>query len=298
MIIDRKGALGDIILMTPSIREYRRRNPDEYIGIRTLYPEVFLNNPYIDECSKDLHRPNEKVINLNGEYEKNLNRHPIQAYSEAILGDSDYTSWKLDLFPTEDDRCFVDEWWQKNIKTDKKVIVLHFGITWVPLKSEVLEEVIAQLVKKYEVILVGRKISKEYYPKNMEGVIDLVDKEWSIHKLQWLIQKSEIFFGSDTGIMHIAATTNTPIACCYSFVNPEFRKPFRDKVLFIPIVSNICPTPFCAELKRIRVPNGDFGGVNCNTFNCAKDMSANNILEAIETINKDINTGILKWITK
>lgn len=278
MIIRRKGALGDMILMTPAIRQLRLDNPNIYIGVETFYPDVFSNSPYVNEAARRIIKPNEKVVELDAHYEKNLDQHPIDAYARAILGHNKLNSKMTDLFVTEKDRHYVDTWWKKSIIPGKRVIVVHFGTTWVPIEGKEFDKLLHYLTKRFVVILVGRKIPpKEYYPSNLDGVVSLVDQEWSIHQLQWLIEKSDLFFGTDTGVMHIASTTNTPIVSCYSFVNPEYRKPFRDYVDFKAVVGkkSSCSDLFCAEKLKKLLPSGDFAGPRCPIdYACAKSISS------------------------
>lgn len=289
MIIKRKGALGDVIMMTPAIRQLRLNNPDMYIGIETFFPDVFKNNPYVSEASNKIVKRNEKIVVLDAYYEKNLDRHPVDCYADGILGsDKELLSKNTELFVDENDRIFVDDWMSQISYGNKKIIVIHFGTTWVPIIGEEFEKVLNFLRKKFIVVLIGRKVSdKEYYPRNLDNVIDLVDKEWSIHKIQWLIEKSDLFFGTDTGVMHIASTTNTPIVCCYSFVNPKNRIPFRDGVDFrsVHVSSNVCSSLFCAESNKKLCSNGDFGGVKCDkSFICAKKITSKMMIKAIKEI--------------
>ena len=41
--------IGDVICMTPIIRELRNEHPKAIINLETPYPEVFFNNPYVDK---------------------------------------------------------------------------------------------------------------------------------------------------------------------------------------------------------------------------------------------------------
>lgn len=287
MIIHRDGALGDMLMMTPAIRELRMRKPGIFIGVRTFFPDVFKNNPYVDEADRYLTRAAESVLSLNAEYEKNMDRHPVNAYAEAIIGTSGFDGKHLELFPDEADRRAVDEWWIETVKTEKPVAVVHLGITWVHFDNGVLEDVMAALSKRFQVILVGRHHpGKEYYPQRKTGFIDLVGQEWTVHQLHWLIQKAEVFFGTDTGVMHIASTTNTPIVCCYSFVDPQYRMPFRPGVPFEAVtLGGECDTPFCSETRKIVVGNGNFGGVNCeNKYQCSRGITCDMIMEKIEKV--------------
>jgi len=283
MIIKRDGALGDVLMMTPAIRELRLRNPDEYVGIDTFYPQVFANSPYVDEAAKGLRRGGEDVLNLNGQYERDMARHPVNVYAERILGSDGFEAKHLEVFSTEEERLAVDDWWEDHI-TGGLVFVVHFGVTWVPMDEIALDDALVHLSKIGTPILIGNpNPGKEYYPARKIDFVDLVGENWTIQMVHWLIQKSDLFFGMDTGPMHIAATTNTPIVCCYSFVDPFYRRPFRDGVPFEAVGrGHECAHSFCAEeLKRL-TPKGDFAGVKCERkFECSRGITSDMIMAKV-----------------
>ena len=45
VLIVRDGGIGDIVLLTSAIREYKRLNPNTEIHVQTMYPDVFVHNP-------------------------------------------------------------------------------------------------------------------------------------------------------------------------------------------------------------------------------------------------------------
>ena len=286
MIIVRKGAMGDVIMLTPAIRELRLQYPKEFIGIQTDCVEVFLNNPYVNVVSANLSKPNEKIIVLDGAYEKNFDRHPVDVYSEIL--NIKLSSKRTEIFHSYNDRNCINALLEKMIlKKDLKTIILHFGLTWVPLQPEKFDELIDKLYKKYNLILIGQRNHTEYYPKNNSKVIDLTNIRLSTQQIAWIIEKADLYFGTDTGIMHVAGTTSTPICCCFGYINPEYRKPFRDKnIQFVSInASQYCDTPFCAEKRKKKTQNGDFAGVDCNKcYACAQGITSEMMFDAIEKI--------------
>lgn len=276
MIIQRKGAMGDVMFLTPVVRELKRRHPDRPIGISSYFYNIFDNSPYVDMAGRNLTSSTEEIINLDGFYENNMDNHPTLLYAGLILGDTDLEYKGLELFETEHDRIIVDNWLQDNVDFDKKTIVCHLGNTWVKVQDYVLEEVIQELVQRYNVILVGR--GTEYIPK-CEGWINLTGDKFTIQRLKHLISKSNLFFGMDSGVSHIASCTPIPQVVCYSFINPEWRRPLN-KNNFKAIVAN-CPTAFCAEDKKV-LDNNEFRGVSCEYQMCSMDIRASKILDSIE----------------
>ena len=54
-----------------------------------------------------------------------------------------------------------------------------------------------------------------------------------IHMQATLIQSCECFVGSDSGLLHVAGATDTPIVGVFTCANPEYRLPFRDKCVAV-----------------------------------------------------------------
>lgn len=284
MIISRKGAMGDMLMLTPLVRELRCIYPDDYIGVETLCSNVFLNSPYVDEAKPKIDKPKQKTYILDGVYESNFDIHPVDAYARSL--DITLKSKKMELFHTEEDRLLVDSWWNKTIPNNgKPVIVMHLGLTWVPLQAEQFDKLIALVNHKYNLILVGQRNHTEYYPKDNSKFIDLTTSRLSIQQLSWLIEKADGYFGTDTGVLHIAGTTSTPVCACFSYINPESRMPFRECVPFIWVSAiQYCNAPFCAERNKSTTPSGDFAGVKCDkNFACAQGITAEMMLKGIET---------------
>jgi len=279
MIIQRLGALGDVLMLTPIVRELKRRNPDEFIGISSYYHDIFDNSPYVDAKGRDLcFKKDEEIINLDGYYEKYMDNHPVNLYAERILGDTELEYKGLEIFETEYDRIIIDNWLADNIDKNKKTVVCHLGNTWVKVHGHVYEEVISYLVNRYNVILIGK--GTEYIPK-CPGWLNLLGNQYSIQRIKHLIAKSNLFFGTDSGVQHIASTTPIPQVVCYSFVSSEWRRPLN-KNNYKALVAD-CASPACAERRKV-IENGEFRGVSCEYQMCSQDIRYNQIINAIELL--------------
>lgn len=88
-LVRRDGAFGDVLLTTPIMRRLRTENPNALIAVLTSYPGVFAANPDIDWAGASANPGHyDRVIDLNGAYEKRLRRvHPVDAYMEETFGD-------------------------------------------------------------------------------------------------------------------------------------------------------------------------------------------------------------------
>ncbi len=280
MIIQRKGAMGDVLFLSPIVREIKKRNPDMFIGISSYYHNVFDNSPYVDAKGRDLcfKEDREELIDLDGYYESHMNNHPVLLYAERILGDSNLESFALDIFETEYDRIIIDNWLADNIDFEKKTVVCHLGNTWVKMHDHVYEEVVGYLTNKYNIILLGK--GTEYTPK-CTGWINLLGNQYSIQRIKHLMSKSNLFFGTDSGLQHVASCTPIPQVVCYSFISPEWRRPLN-KNNYKAIKAD-CATPYCAEDKKT-IENGEFRGVSCEYMMCCKDIRASQIIDAIEIL--------------
>ena len=63
ILVNRSGALGDVLMVTPIIRRlYRKRFGECQIYIKSFYTEIFLNNPFhIYDADRYVHISNSLV---------------------------------------------------------------------------------------------------------------------------------------------------------------------------------------------------------------------------------------------
>jgi ADP-heptose:LPS heptosyltransferase len=107
-------------------------------------------------------------------------------------------------------------------------------------------------------VIVGRGMDERW--PNVEGIVDLTN-QLSIGQTAHIIGKSICFVSSDTGAMHIAGSTLTPMVTIFTSVHSQFRMPWRKGVMGW----NVTPmTPHlecigCNELSHC--PRNDFACV-------------------------------------
>lgn len=228
ILVRRTGALGDVVLTTPIIKKLREiHGYNAIINIATAHHNVYLNNPdinYIFSPNHFVYNYN-YVYNLDLVYEKEPSRHIIDSYSFEVFGHTEIDKNTI-LKPLASDFKFVN-----NIITQLGVvlpntIVIHCAVTaknrtWPARYWSILIDKLTTV--GYSIIIVGTG-NDFSFQKN--EVYNLVDK-LTIHQVASLISISKAFIGNDSGMFHVAGTTDTPIFGLFTSAKGEYRQAFR-----------------------------------------------------------------------
>lgn len=248
ILVVRQLALGDVLLATPIIKQlFLDYSGDCEIDVLTLKPDVFIGNPYVNNVLS----PNDyleqdkfyqKIINLDLAYESMPNMHVIEAYAKYSHGSKDLVVDKrVQLYASKKDYEFIYN--LTNKLSSRRFLVLHMRRdTWPSrnLSEKTWSLIVSELLANTDAIIVqvgsGHEISFEEHPR----LINLLGK-LTIQQLKVLIEKSSCYVGIDSGTLHVAASTDTPIVSIFTSAHHQFREPIgrNDNSLFIPIVPMI-----------------------------------------------------------
>jgi len=243
-MVVRQLALGDVLLATPIIRQlFHDHRGQCHIDVLTMKPEIFLNNPYVrrvytPQDYSQAKGPYARVINLDLAYENLPHMHVVDAYAMASHGSAEKIKDKrLELFPTETDR--------RNVKTiqEEKIggpyAVIHMrkdtwpsrnlpDATWKGILNILLEHTDLNIVQ----VGSAHEIAFDYHPRLLDflGVL-------SIHELREIIADAKCYVGVDSGTLHVAACTDTPVIAMFSSAHHRLREPLErpPQARFIPI---------------------------------------------------------------
>ncbi|TXG77600.1 hypothetical protein E6Q11_02405 [Candidatus Dojkabacteria bacterium] len=125
------------------------------------------------------------------------------------------------------------------------------------------------------------------------NVINLIDKT-TLMQAALIISKAKLILGIDNGLLHLAATTTTPIVFGYTIAAPWHRKPRRPHGRIL----DIYPDPekltctFCQSKMRFMF-NHDFAKCLYGDFKCTKEELSDPgpWIDCIEEILKDERTN-------
>ncbi len=249
ILVIRTGAMGDVLLATPTIRTLH----EQYAGlcsidIATRYPEIFNNNPYITKTLtiqelRSLEQPYDLIINLDSTYEKNRYLHITQAYNFHTFGITDKNlDLQPELFPSITDTDFSKDYVDQ---INGPYIVCHnrFDISqpYRNVRPNDWQKLICSLSEKtnFKILQIGSSDMDIAVNLDNPNLIDARDK-FNLQQLREVIAGAQLFLGTDAGPLHIAATTNTPIVSFFTIAHHEVRKPLRNKsVGFSAITPNV-----------------------------------------------------------
>lgn len=236
ILVDRRKAVGDVIMITPVLRELRHRYGSEaYIQVVTEETIVLENNPDITAVVRptDMKKedPWDLYFNLNDAYEYNVKSHYVDAYLYRTFGNNiDDIDRTLTLITTEEEQQAVDE---AIADIGAPYVVFHMR-RWAwenkNMDPQTWTLIMAWLEAAYpdvKIVTVGAQYDMRAPTNVSDQYIDLVD-QLSLGEIRYLIANAQAFVGGDSGPYHVACTTSTPIVALLSHLAPEQILPWRD----------------------------------------------------------------------
>lgn len=283
--IRRTGAFGDVLMATPVIRRLKAKYPNADIWVSTVTQDAVIDNPYV---SKIVHNVDQikavtnVIYDLDLAYENNPKMHTTDAYSRVVFGHNeddkriDLVSNQLDF-----DNAFRFIHGSVNFERDK-VVVLHMASSW-PNRTwpkAYWSNVVKTLsTRGYKVLIVGR--GGDLRADMIAGVVNLVDR-LKIREVREVIKKSHIFIGMDSGLFHVAQSTETPTIGLFTVANPEYRvSRMKNTYSLIPNV----PCKFCLHDEK---PPVTYVGCKISTMQCLTDITPIAVINTVDDIFRKV----------
>lgn len=306
-------SLGDTVCAIPIVRKLICDNPFKYEYIvHTIFPELFV--PWIGGHS--LFDWRKSLINPNNHYSAaflNDNRltamHSVD-YLSFTLGGTVLDDRSYPIYPVENidisrfgidfSKCIivVPSWIKEHKKIDSNVIktILDYilSIGFQPLllgRNDNPKDFGKDLLSKR--IVEGDWYSK--YDKGIEqhtGVISLINKTTVLEAVK-IISLSKLIIGADSGLIHLAGMTKTPIVVSHTFCNPKHRLPIRDNIVGKGCYVVVPPEGTCrfCMSKFLNAKSVVFDKCNYGHNECVKsiksDMIINKIKDALDNKEDD-----------
>jgi hypothetical protein len=137
-------------------------------------------------------------------------------------------------------------------------------------------------VGKRGAISIWKTLAKTDFEFNGTG-IDLIDKT-TFRELFTIMNKSKVIFGIDSGPLHIAFATKTPVVAGFTNVHPMYRVPFRDGALTESVFPVNLDCRFCQSNWNLDFHNFTKCPRNMESPECTDNMKAEYFIEAFERI--------------
>jgi len=272
VVVECQG-LGDIISSTPAIRTLSNLTYKTPVSVATHLPEFYKNIDYVD-----------KIFHIS---EKIENYHIVRTFNVDKIKKYDVMHEKIDirqfhgiccgfmLLPEQLHCDYVPDPYEE-IELPKEYVVLHTAQTW-PSRTWTAEKW-QELSSKLDlpIVTVGKTnnsapdCSKPVF--KIDNVLDLTDK-LSLSQCWHVLNKAKIVVTMDSGILHLAGTTDTHIIQLGSSIHPYYRAPYRhgSQAYKYDYVKGDCDI-FCASSMNYMLREKPFKIGNCaeeyETFEC------------------------------
>lgn len=231
LVVKRRYARGDALQATPIVHALRRRHPDHTLVVSTDVNEVFSNNPDVDllmaTSSGFRPRPEDRVIDLDGAYERRPSRHILDAYVEAAGATPDDP--RLRLHPNRWDYEAARALIAPKLETWSGIeylVAVHLCTTpdrsWPAAHWIKFLEALRQR-PEIGVIVVGA--GNDLAVTEHERLINAVNR-CDLLTTAACIALADCLIAPDSSLLHVAAAVGTPAIGLYGMASPERRIPY------------------------------------------------------------------------
>lgn len=276
--LSEANAIGDTLCSTPVLRKLYQSYNSKIIVV-TKYPELFKHNPYVEKVyesnSINLDYINENFITHNSFYENGQKNNRGVEYKHNTIDIRQYHAIKLGFMLTKDEMelDYIPDEFEQIKNLPEKYILIHPVQNW-PSRTWSASNWM-ELTKRLNdnninVVSVGKdssetgffNVKKPIFNFKIDKGLNLMNKT-SLSQSWHLIQKSSCFVTMDSGLLHLAGTTDANIIQLGSSINPEFRAPYRNggQTYKYRYIGGTCPLMCASDMKYGVKEWGDIQGV-------------------------------------
>jgi len=280
--VRRTGAFGDALMATPIIREISKRYPESKIIVATHCPDAFFKNKRVFSIVRSieqLHDTCEVVFDLDNAYENRPKMSIVDAYAESVFGHK-LVDNSLELYSDEDDfrNAFP---FLSSINFDRdKVIVIHMAVSWENRtwpRASWMQVIKSLATRGYKIVVIGKgaDFRSDLYT-NVTNVLERL----KIPEIREIIKRAACFVSIDSGMIHVAQTTNTPIVSLFTVADPKFRIVKDEKVKVL------VPKSDCRFCLHDAPPPVNFIACRFGTNHCLKEITPVDVITSIAEVIK------------
>jgi hypothetical protein len=238
--LEECNGLGDLICATPTIKKlhdsYQRK-----IIVLSKMPELFKMNPYVEASYKatsvDMSWFRKNAIMHNSFYLVGKKDERGVEMKHNMMDIRQFHAIHLGFMLGEDEmECYYRPLEEPINQIEGKYVVIHPVNSW-PNRTWSQDnwlKLSEELIKLgFKVVAIGKDSSETGFFNVDKPVHDMGDNitnlmnKTSISQTWHIINSAAAVITMDSGILHLAGTTQTPIIELGSPINPEFRRPRR-----------------------------------------------------------------------
>ena len=229
LVLIGSHSLGDTLSAIPTIKHLNKIY-NKNIHVFTYQPDIFKNYPYI--ILSDNYNIEEGDILIE------TFRPDIYVHTRTDIRQLHAISSGFQLLPEEMKIDFYPDEYEEIENLPENYIVIHPSKTWQSRtwEKERWQELIYRLNSiNIPVVIIGKdsseigtyNIQKPVYELYIRNGLNLINKI-NLHQTWHILDKAALIVTMDSGILHLAGTTNTHIIQLGSSIDPRFRSPYRN----------------------------------------------------------------------
>lgn len=226
-LIERDGAIGDVVWVSVLARELRRRNHAAQVFVRTMQPGLLYNNPNIIDISKAEGVTNPKnydhYINLNGAYEANPQLPLLESYGlTASLNPYEFRDPCPEIYLLGEEYKMAERAVGVHNIRRGRVAVFHTGRTaWAGRNYPITRwRQVAQALKQkgWYIVEVGAEGTEPMGCAHVSFI-----SRANIRATAAIISVADLFLGIDSSCANIAQAFKIPSVVLFGCVEPATR---------------------------------------------------------------------------
>jgi ADP-heptose:LPS heptosyltransferase len=239
--LEECNGLGDLICATPTIKKLHDAYQRKIIVISKM-PELFKKNPYVEKSYKassiDKEYFTANYIMHNSFYLVGKKDERGIEHKHNMMDIRQFHAIHLGFMLKKDEmHCYYEPTEKAINKIEGEYIVIHPVSSWPNRtwdENNWIKLSEGATMMGYKVVAIGKdssetgffNVQKPVHNMETDSVINLMNKT-SISETWHLINNAKAIITMDSGILHLAGTTNTQIIEIGSAIDPEFRTPYR-----------------------------------------------------------------------
>lgn len=274
ILVIRDGAVGDVLLTTPIVKELKRKLPDSYITFMTKYPEILQNNPYVDEMIRFEPKDGVDVV-FNLMYELYPDISIIEAYQKITQLSLQYPEIEFYLSSYEQER--IDRLLKTLPIEDTQGIAVIHSMVGNRMKSwdRARYQAVSNHIRSQE--LKSVTVGSPTDCVELRGAINLIGR-LSLRKSAALISRAKLFVGLDSFPMHIANAFKIPSVVLFGSTDPSKMLIDGRKVKIVQ------SSEYCLGCRHDTTPDMWKQNIECRRkrLYCMESISADQVIEQIE----------------
>ena len=161
----------------------------------------------------------------------------------------------------------------------EKTVVAHCGVTWKnrTWPKEYWRKALTELARLgWHVLMVGKGPDFEFTGERLYNF----KNQFSVQQLSYLIDSVGCFVSNDSGLLHVAGTTNTRIVGIFTSAKGEYRVPWR-KGEYGHSCTVLRPKVKCYGCLHTHKPPVFYVDCDINTFQCLGEITPEMVVEAV-----------------